>query len=83
MDVSQRVNPLAKAAAVLMSNTAPFSACSGCLHSQKSLVITCPMPATVQILNMEEAAAAKFTKAAFDGSTHYAQVRGGPAGQPV
>ncbi|PSC68106.1 sulfotransferase [Micractinium conductrix] len=35
----------------------------------------------VDILNMEEAAAASFTKAAFDGSTHYAQEGGWLAAQ--
>lgn len=29
-----------------------------------------------QVLNLQEASQAQFTKAAFDGSTHYAQVRG-------
>lgn len=41
---------------------------------------SCHFP--VQILNLEEAAAAKFTKAAFDGSTHYVQASEGQPPTP-
>lgn len=34
----------------------------------------CGVPVRLQVLNMAEAADTQFTKAAFDGSTHYAQV---------